>query len=114
MGRKKNKAAGPGDKSGRIKLPKQIGGVKIPKELRQQGEALIAVANSPAGRGVIAAGIASVVASAMRPAPASRPAASVIVDDKPAKPRVDPDQLIDALSGATTLALQRLLAKAAG
>jgi hypothetical protein len=39
------------------RIPKEIGGVKLPKELRRTGEALIDHANSPQGRQAIAAGL---------------------------------------------------------
>ena len=39
------------------KLPKQIAGVKIPKELRKSGGALLAKVNTPAGRELLAAGL---------------------------------------------------------
>ena len=61
---KKQKKAKPG------KLPKRIAGVKIPKDLRKSGDALIATAASPIGREVMMAGLASlagVVASRIMP-----------------------------------------------
>lgn len=50
--------------AGAIKLPKTVAGVKVPKELRRKGEALIDKANSPAGREAIAAGLTMVAAVA--------------------------------------------------
>ena len=62
MGKKKDKpaegAAAPG-----FKLPKEIAGVKVPKALRKQGEALIAHAQGPAGRELMAAGLAVAAAA---------------------------------------------------
>lgn len=49
------------DKKG--KLPKEIAGIKIPKEFRKTGEALIATANSPAGRELLMSGAAAMVAA---------------------------------------------------
>lgn len=48
------------DKKG--KLPKEIAGIKIPKEFRKTGEALIATANSPAGRELLMSGAAAMIA----------------------------------------------------
>jgi hypothetical protein len=48
-----------------MKIPKTIGGVKIPKELRKTGNALIEKANSPEGRQVIASGMAMMATAAM-------------------------------------------------
>ncbi len=45
------------------KLPKEIAGIKIPKELRKTGEALIATANSPAGRSMLISGATAVMAT---------------------------------------------------
>jgi hypothetical protein len=39
------------------KLPKRIGGVKLPKEVRKTGGRIAKVVNSPAGRELIAAGL---------------------------------------------------------
>lgn len=61
MGDKKSKS-GKQRKSG--KLPKKIAGVKIPKELRKSGEALIATAASPVGREMLMTGIAAMLAKA--------------------------------------------------
>lgn len=44
------------------KLPKEIAGIKIPKEVRKTGEALIATANSPAGRELLKSGAAAMIA----------------------------------------------------
>ena len=53
------------------RIPKTIGGVKLPKELRQKGEALLdrgeallAQANTPAGREVLTAGLTMAAAAA--------------------------------------------------
>jgi hypothetical protein len=39
------------------KLPKKIGGVRIPKKVRKQGSELLAKVNTPLGRELIAAGL---------------------------------------------------------
>lgn len=45
------------------KIPKEIAGIKIPKELRKTGEALIATANSPAGRSMLISGATAMMAT---------------------------------------------------
>lgn len=46
------------------KLPKQVMGVKIPKDLRKAGDQLLEKANSPAGREVIAGALTMAAAAA--------------------------------------------------
>src|SRR5947209_5210132 len=55
MGKKKDKMAGAA--TGGTKIPKQIAGVKLPKDLRRKGEALIAKATSPQGQAALAKGL---------------------------------------------------------
>ena len=46
------------------KIPKRIGGVKVPKELRKGGESLLALVNQPLAREIaVAAALAAVAAS---------------------------------------------------
>lgn len=52
-------------KSGSARLPKRIAGVKLPKELRKSGNALIATAASPVGREVLRAGMAALAGTAL-------------------------------------------------
>ena len=66
-----------GKKKGKT-IPKHIGGVKLPKELRRQGEALIAKANSPEGRAAIAKGLT--MAAAVATAAAAKSQARAAVD----------------------------------
>jgi hypothetical protein len=94
---KKDKS-GKGVKSG--KIPKTIGGVKLSKGLRKSGEALIAKAQTPQGRQVIAAGLAmasAAVARAKMPPVPPRPA-----PDGTGTPVVDPAQIVDAVGQAAT------------
>jgi len=114
MGKKKDAKKAAKAAGGDIKLPKAIGGVKVPKELRQSGEALLAKANSPAGRQMIASGLtiaagAAAAAIARRqappPAPAPSPAATT-----PTTPAVDPQQIADAVGAAADAVLARLFA----
>lgn len=69
------------------KLPKQIAGIKIPKELRKSGEALIATAASPVGRELLRAGVAAVMAgAASRMQTARTPAPGGSTEPLPAPP----------------------------
>lgn len=59
------------------KLPKEIAGIKIPKELRKTGEVLIATANSPAGRSLLISGATAMMATmASRMRTAGKPGAA--------------------------------------
>ena len=65
-----------------FRIPKEIGGVKVPKEARRAGEALIEKAQSREGRQALASGlamaataVAAIAAKQARgPAPAAKPA----------------------------------------
>jgi hypothetical protein len=56
------------------RIPKTIGGVKLPKELRRAGEKIIdqaiTTANSPQGKAMIATGLSMAAAAAMKAAEA--------------------------------------------
>ena len=58
------------------RIPKTIGGVKLPKELRRAGEKIIdqaiTTANSPQGKAMIATGL-SMAAAAWTPRPSPLP-----------------------------------------
>ena len=117
------------DKNGakpKVKIPKEIAGLKIPKELRKKGEALIEKANSPEGRQAIASGLAMVgglvAASAARkqaeaaakpePKPAeAEPEAAKADAPKPGKPGIDPQQMADQIGAAADMLLGRIFAK---
>lgn len=112
MGKKKDKSA----KAGRI--PKRIGGVKLPKELRHKGEALLAKAASPEGRAALAKGltVAATLANlaAERGKTAARPAkpepAAAPANDaapSPAAP-VDAQKVAEAVSTVANEVLGRL------
>jgi len=51
-------------KDKKAKIPKRVGGIKVPKELRKAGSKLVKVAASPVGRELIAAGLGMVAAAA--------------------------------------------------
>lgn len=100
------------------KVPKRIGGVKIPKELRRKGDALIDRANSPAGREMIAAGLsiaAAAASAAVVKARAEREARSA-PPTPPVPPTApqgthkasDPQAIADAVGQATEMVLGRL------
>lgn len=59
----KDKASGGKSTSRAGKIPKQIAGVKIPKGLRDTGNAALKLAQSPAGRELLAAGLAAAAAA---------------------------------------------------
>ncbi len=120
-------------KPDRIKLPKRIGKVKIPKELRQSGERLIEsgieALRDAATREIAAAGIAAIVANATRerpaaaaprpsPAPRAAPVEATIIDRHDGATidgtpidaaRIDPDALLNTIGQAASQALRDLL-----
>ncbi len=73
------------------KLPKRIGGVKLPKEVRKTGGRIAKVVGSPAGRDLIAAGLtmaaaalsAAVEKERVKRRGAAKPAADRVGDAKP-------------------------------
>ena len=107
------------------RIPKHIGGVKIPKDVRRQGEALIdtvvAGANSPAGREMIAGALAMAAtaataamakgradrAAAAAPPPPAAPVPPATAYDgaeqppRDARPALPPEvsQVIDTVAG---------------
>jgi hypothetical protein len=115
-----------------MKIPKTIGGVKIPKELRKSGNALIEKANSPEGRQVIASGMAMMATAAMAArsqaahAPSPRPAAgagaageaakdSAAAKDGAAGPKgpgmggtQNVEQMVEAIGTAAEAAIKRM------
>ena len=70
------------------RIPKTIGGVKLPKELRRAGEKIIdhaiTTANSPQGKAMIATGLSMAAAAAMKAAEKqAKPVAAEKAADKP-------------------------------
>jgi len=142
MGKKSDKTATGASRRGkrdRIKLPKEIGGLKLPKKLRKSGEALIEAVRETAGRELLAAGMSALAAQAIRkasepraapvppeapipPEPPRRPAATVIIDDDPVRPAstgandgpVRPEHIADAINAVANLALHRLMTRRPG
>lgn len=116
----KTKKAGTG-KTG--KLPKQIGGIKIPKDLRKKGDALIEKANTPQGREAITAGLAmaatlAVAAIDRQRAKKAPEAKSAETEAKPGAapgtPGVqNPQAVADAIGQAAEMMLGRFFGKKA-
>ena len=53
-----------GKKTKKAKLPKEVLGIRLPKEVREAGGALLEKANSPQGREMLAAGLTMAAAAA--------------------------------------------------
>ncbi|MFW2851866.1 hypothetical protein ACM61V_08045 [Sphingomonas sp. TX0543] len=88
------------------KIPKKIGGVKIPKELRHAGEALLDKANSPAGRELLASGLTMAAAAAAAAAMKQRAKAEAV---KPGDPGIfDPQRVADKVGDVAEVVLDRL------
>lgn len=96
-----------GRKAG-MKIPKQIGGMKLPKELRQAGNSLLEKAGSPAGREIIASGLTMAAAAAV--AAAAKHRADVAAGDRKAgEPGMnDPQRVADAVGNVAEAVLDRL------
>jgi hypothetical protein len=115
MGKKKDK-----DKTGKTqsgpKIPKSIGGVKLPKALRHKGEALIAKAASPEGQAAIAKGLT--VAATLATAAAERNKAKAQPDGEAggadtakgngAQAAMDPKKAAEAVGMVAEAVLSRL------
>ncbi|QNE31742.1 hypothetical protein F1C10_07205 [Sphingomonas sp. NBWT7] len=110
-----------------FRIPKEIAGVKVPKEARRAGEALIEKANSPAGRQALASGIAMAATAAA--AIAARQARGSggpkhAAPDQPgqggtrpdtggarAGTTVDPHQMADAVGQAASAFMAKMFAR---
>jgi hypothetical protein len=102
------------DKKG-FRIPKEIGGIKVPKEARRVGQALIEKAASPEGRQVLASGLAmaatAAAAVAARQARDQGANAKGASDADDQRAPVDPGRLADALGGAATAFMASLFAR---
>lgn len=124
---KKSKTDGAKSK---MKIPKEIAGFKVPKDLRKKGDALIEKANSPEGRQAIASGLAMVgglvaanaarkQAEAAAATAAAKPEAAKADPQpepkpetaKPGTPGINPQQMADQIGAAADLLLGRIFAK---
>ena len=86
------------------RIPKTIGGVKLPKELRRAGEKIIdqaiTTANSPQGKAMIATGLSMAAAAAMKAAEAKAAERATASAEKD-KPAEQPSPAHDAGAQAT-------------
>jgi hypothetical protein len=98
-------------KTKKVKLPKRIAGVKVPKELRKNGGWLLGMLDTPQGKALVASGLAA-AAAAMTGAKLPRGGMNV----KKAKRRVSfvaqegadrASDIAQAAAGAVTAALDR-------
>ena len=104
-------------KTKKAKIPKRIAGVKLPKELRRTGEAILEKANSPQGREMLAAGLTMAVAAATaavarnRAKAAAAAPATEAATGEPGKPGTpDPMAFATAIGGMAEAALGKLFA----
>lgn len=102
------------------KIPKRIAGVKVPKDLRRAGNALIEKAQTPQGREMLTAGLAiaataATAAMAKRTQPATPPPAPETPNAPPQGTQTapDPQAIAEALTGAAGQVLGRLFGKPA-
>ena len=96
-------------KTKKAKIPKRIGGVKLPKELRKTGEAILDKANSPQGREMLAAGLTMAAAAATAAVARSRATSTAAASDKSsAAPEAHPQQMAEAIGTMTDLLLGRI------
>ena len=98
-----------------FRIPKKVAGVKVPKEARRAGEALLERASSPHGRQAIASGLAmaatAAAAMAARQARGPTPAAEP-VHGKPGEPGIhDMQRAGEAIGKAVETVMERFFAK---
>jgi hypothetical protein len=100
----------------RVKVPKEIAGVKLPKELRRSAEALIEQARKPETIALLASGVAAVAGAAAAAKAAKRGAPTPPGESPaPAAPgapgtRTDSaDQITDALTAAARAVMQGVM-----
>lgn len=110
------------DKKG-FRIPKEIGGIKVPKEARRAGEALIDKASSPAGRQMLASGLAMAATAAAAAAARQardhggepKPSATPEPDAHHAAPGnagpIDPTRVADALGDAASAFMASLFGR---
>ncbi len=87
-----------------FRIPKEIGGIKVPKETRRAAEAVIEKVRGPEGRKMVASGLAMAATAAA--AMAAKQAQAKKAEPEPAKPgqsgTVDSQQVADAIGQAAT------------
>lgn len=111
----KDKTDGGASRKARIKIPKQIAGVKIPKALRDSGKAAIRMAQDPGTRAMMSAGLMAAATAVAANARARNAGAANPTPDAAAKTMSDAtqaaaetaQQIGAALIGAASEAAQR-------
>ena len=97
----------------RVKMPKEIAGVKVPKELRRSAEALIEQARKPETIALLASGVAAIAGAAAAAKAAKHGThAATAAPPAPGKPgtRVESgDQIADALAAAARAVMEGVL-----
>jgi hypothetical protein len=131
MGKKKDRKQA---RRGRVRLPKEIAGIKLPKELRKSGEALIETARDTLVREMALAGLAAMAGGAARratppapemppappqpPEPVARPHLETVIIDNGGTSRqtapIPPEQVIGMIGGAIFSVLRDLDARRPG
>ncbi len=91
------------------RIPKRIGGVKLPKQLRKRGEALIDRVGSVEAQAAIAKGLTIAAGLANLAAERTRQAKSAANDPAPPPP-LDPVKVASAVSTVANEVLGRLFA----
>lgn len=95
-----------------FRIPKEIGGVKVPKEARRAGEALLEKANSPAGRQALASGLAvaaTAAAAAMAKQARTPPPSTAQAERKPGEcGTTDPAKVADAIGEAASVFMAKM------
>ena len=100
-------------KNAKVKLPKRVAGVKVPKELRRGAEAVIAQAQSQAGRAAIMQGVsvvAGIAATAARAA-ADKAKADAAREPVASSPAPAGDSVAQVVTAGIDAALGRLFPK---
>jgi len=98
------------------KLPKAIGGVKIPKKVRKQGGELLAKVNTPMGRELVAAGLVAAGAAMARREETRKAAVRLAgeAEDAAAKGARLASEIGGIVGAAANAALDRLLGSGGG
>jgi hypothetical protein len=83
----------------KVKIPKRVAGVKIPKKVRKQANRALKLANSPVAREVAAAAVGAAAAKADRGTLASAARTAM----------TDPDRFVEALRSSALEGFSRFL-----
>ena len=97
------------------RIPKTIAGVKLPKDLRRTGNAILAKAATAEGQAMIAGGLsiaaAAIAASSQRARPAASPATGASEPSAAPTGIPDPQALADAVGSAVEGVIARFLSR---